>query len=189
MDRDQFDRFLDRLVSAANEYYYYLTHDNPYAAIQDSTPIQLDGDIIITEPNMLLKIPTGRIELSDDFNDWNIRGISYCSSRKVWGFKDYDTERQTIIPEFETMNGQICAVQLDDVLKLNPSFDLHIKNPAACIYIKNFHGAAQIKLIPEMHKKEHYVGNAYICVLDINGIDKTTGAEITFTTRMGLLNE
>lgn len=133
-----------------------------------------NGDIVITDPCQI--IPDNRKD------DWQKSG--YGEHMYILGFSDYLSEitpdgdwscevfqgsdkslwePQTLEKKIGDFSADACRVgifYLQEILKYNPSFDLHINKPLCCCLIKDFQGIVKIvrKLYPEDNDSIHVTG-------------------------------
>jgi len=137
--------------------------------------MKFKGDIIITDPCYLMKqIPWPNRDNFDTneqydlaigeyhrLDDWE--KCEYGDSMHVLGFTNYIVEPTmygdwscTTFDSYGKKLGNFCAdaglvgvFLLDEVLKYNPEYDDHIKNPRAVTLIKDFDGDVHIEYDPE----------------------------------------
>lgn len=189
------------------EYYKWLKDTNIYDLVDqytkschwerfyDTDMLEVDGDIIITDPCYIIR-KLGN-EITDD--DWaacgyggNMEnlGISRYLTRDTiygdWSCTTFDTTNgkykgeRTSIGRFCADSGQVSVFLLDEILKYNPDFDLHITNPRTATLIKNFKGSVQIICKVEDNNEEY----PYASVIVIgSGVNKDTGKPFRFETR------
>ena len=112
-----------------------------YHSYLDSEPMEFDGDIIITDPCY--------IEKDDDDCVYNCEqyGITNYMTRNTlygdWSCTTFDLNTKEPIGQFCADAGMVSVFLLDEVLRYNPDFDLHINNPWTTTWIKNFKGTVQ----------------------------------------------
>lgn len=169
----------------------------------DSEKIELDGDIIITDPCYVMR---DEDDISDD--DW--RWCDYGKNMQILGFKKYlsantiygdwscitiDSDTGEVMGTFCADAGMVGVFLFDDVLRYNPKFNKHIVYPQAVTVIRNFKGTVQIvidytegtyKENSVCHKAGEKWENYSVHVIG-KGIDSTTGETVNFETmRHGL---
>ena len=122
-----------------------------------------DGDIIITDPCYLIRADRcDDWQLSDYGEEMDIFGFStYLSQWTLIGdwycdvFQGSVSDVWTPVPsnrQIGSFSADACRVgvfYLRDVLKYNPSFDMHITHPRCVCWIKEFKGTVSIINVPD----------------------------------------
>lgn len=172
-----------------SEYNQLLYKANHAVRYLDSSPVEFDGDIIITDP----------CYVREEDNDWeafesgdglNELGITRFLIRDTlygdWGCITYDADSQKQIGEFCADGGMVAVFQLDEVLKYNPNYNDHIEKPWTTTIIHDFKGTVQF--IVE-HEEGVYGDDTelagqtwedYSVHVVGHGINKKTGEPINF---------
>lgn len=109
------------------------------------------GDIIITDPCYICK---------EDSDDWDkccygenmeALGIHTYICRDTlygdWSCTTYNSDTKEKLGEFCADAGLVAVFLLDEVLKYNPDFKLHITNPWTTTLIKDFDGEVCFEII------------------------------------------
>lgn len=165
-------------------YWFYLQSPEYYFSLEDKS-MEFDGDIVITDPCYFAENAPKEIRYTyygDEMESYGIKGIKSTTHYGDWSCTTYD--RTTIatkgqaepIGEFCADAGMVCVCDLNSVLKFNPLFDCHTKNPKIVTWIKDFKGTAKIKIKEAPDKK------SYVVSVVGKGINKVTGAPIDFYT-------
>lgn len=155
--------------------------------------IYMEGDILITDPCYIAKLEddftTGSfyrknfdnrcLAKSTIYGDWTC-GLFKHDFDDIDDLKSYmkeyiDTEQNIIgannIGEFCADAGLCGVFYLDDVLKYNPDFDMHIEKPWCAAIIKNFKGTVHYvtidKLIKDKLKTDKYPFRKYAFLIGI----------------------
>lgn len=181
MDKEQFDRFWLRLLAAASACEYYMRHENPYTMLENSRNMHMTGDIIIAKPSDILP-NTDITECLQIINNNN--GIAKVLSEGKWGFGGYDLSNHVDISSFITKAGQVCVAKLEDILKINPSYNDHMAKPYACTYIKNFDGSVKIEIKESGCSSDAYKIPFFVCCVKGQGVDMESNRPISFSIEM-----
>lgn len=143
----------DFIRSIDTREYYRAMHTTVYGGLNrylDSSPMEFDGDIIITDPCYIIRHD------KPDRSDWGVcnfgdnmkaLGINHYMTRDTlygdWGCTVYNTDTDQPIGEFCADAGLVSVFMLDEVLKYNPNFDYHKERPWTTTLIPDFKGTVQ----------------------------------------------
>ena len=201
-DMTKFNGWRDRVESLRIEEYGHILHlvENEFCKrYLDGDPIEFDGDIIITDPNYIIrKEHLGTKPLTND--DWlacdcgeNMEALGIntyitrdmlCGNCACTAFDSYDEKP---LGEFGSDAGLVSVFLLDEILKYNPDYANQI-NPKAITLIKDFKGTVQFVVVRTEGVYEnttdwHTEGEKwekYSVEIIGDGINKITGDPIHF---------
>jgi len=151
--------------------------------LEDSEPVEFDGDIIITDPCYVV----------DDDNDWrkvcdtydlNKIGVTPSMTRDTifgdWCCETVDAETYETIGRFCADAGLVSVMPLDEVLKYNPKFDYHITRPDMVTLIRDFKGTVQFTVREFTFDYEGKTITDHRVEIIGRGINKETGEDASF---------
>ena len=172
----------------------YLLYYTDLSDLLDSEPMEFDGDIIITDPCYVMRSESGRKDWYECECGYKMEslGIRHYMTRDTiygdWSCTTYNSDTGEEIGRFCADAGLVSVFLLDEILKYNPDYNEHIKNPWAVTLIKNFKGTVQFVVkrtegVYEDTTKYHKKGDTWtddsVQVVG-HGINKLTGEPINF---------
>lgn len=151
--------------------------------LEDSEPVEFDGDIIITDPCYIVH----------DYNDWrtvcdtydlNKIGITPSMTRDTifgdWCCETVDAETYETIGYFCADAGLVSVMPFDEVLKYNPKFDYHNTRPDLVTLIRDFKGTVQFTVREFTFDYDGKTVTDHRVEIIGRGINKKTGENADF---------
>ena len=186
MDKEQLDRFLNRLLEASAEYTIHLADlAANYNHLLDSPTVPMEGDLIIADPYHFLTTSltqnNGTFVLQN--SQVTLLGCHFDKTRS-YGFGKYDHKQQTVLEEYTVPAARICVGTLDDILRVKPDYDDFETMPYRCIRIKNFKGKVQIQIREVMLRDSERVKKQYQAFVVGKGINVTNAEPINFEMQL-----
>lgn len=182
MDKEQLDRFLDKLLESSAEYYSYLSNpDDNFDVFLDSPVVKMTGTIIVTDPNLFITTPLekacGCFVLKND--TVTLLGCHYKQKTRH-GFGGYDQDKKAVYEYATMLPTRVCVGTLEGILKTNPDFRRHLTKPHEYLAVKNFSGTIKVQIKPIAKISHEKTGMSYTTMIVGHGVNTQTNEPIDF---------
>ena len=158
----------------------------------DSTPMEFDGSLLITDPCYIERSGTEDWEKCNCGYAMEALGITHYMTRDTiygdWSCTVFNTDTETPIGQFCADAGLVSVFLLDEVLKYNPTYDDFKAKPYVATVIPDFKGTVQFVVEHDEGVYEEdttwcKAGEKWedfsVCVVG-HGVNKVTGEPINF---------